>query len=215
MIMKKIHKKKLQSKVKKTVIIIFFLLTAFCYGISDFLGKIPSKQSKISTAQSDGIVVLTGGNNRLKQGIKLLINKKAKKLFISGVYRGNDVLRLLAIQKQNPDEVLCCINIGYNATSTNGNAEETAEWVKNLGYKSIRLVTANYHMPRSLVLFRSAMPNIRIIPHPVYPSKFKYKKWWLSGRTINLVISEYFKYIIANFTSVFDVKKFMERFQLQ
>ena len=80
MIMKKIHKKKLPSKVKKTVIIIFFLLTAFCYGIFDFLGKIPSKQSKISTAQSDGIVVLTGGNNRLKQGIKLLINKKAKKL---------------------------------------------------------------------------------------------------------------------------------------
>ena len=214
MIMKKIHKKKLQSKVKKTVIIIFFLLTAFCYGIFDFLEKIPSKQSKISTAQSDGIVVLTGGNNRLKQGIKLLINKKAKKLFISGVYRGNDVRRLLAAQKQNPEEVLCCINIGYNATSTHGNAEETTEWVRTLRYKSIRLVTANYHMPRSLILFKSAMPEIKIIPHPVYPTKFKYNKWWSSSRTISLILSEYFKYIIANFTSVFDVKKFMERFQL-
>ena len=214
MMKKKIHKKKLQSKINKTVTIIFFLLIALCYGIFDFLREIPGKQTRISTDQSDGIVVLTGGNNRLKQGIKLLINKKAKKLFISGVYRGNDVLRLLAIQKQNPDEVLCCINIGYNATSTHGNAAETAEWVKNLGYKSIRLVTANYHMPRSLVLFRSAMPDIRIIPHPVYPSKFKYNKWWLSSRTINLVIGEYFKYIIANFTSVFNVKKFIERFQL-
>jgi len=211
---KRDYKTKLQSKVKKTVTIIFFLLMSLCYGLFDFLGKIPSKQYTVSTNQSDGIIVLTGGNNRLKQGIKLLINKKAKKLFVSGVYRGNDVRRLLAIQKQNPEEVLCCINIGYNATSTHGNAKETAEWVKNLKYKSIRLVTANYHMPRSLVLFRSAMPDIRIIPHPVYPPKFKYNKWWLSGRTVNLVISEYFKYIIANFTSVFDVKKFIERFQL-
>jgi uncharacterized SAM-binding protein YcdF (DUF218 family) len=83
--------------------------------------------------------------------------------------------------------------------------------VKNLGYKSIRLVTANYHMPRSLVLFRSAMPNIKIIPHPVYPSKFKYNKWWLSGRTISLVISEYFKYVITNFISFFKMQKWLER----
>ena len=71
---KKIHKKKLQSKINKTVTIIFFLLIALCYGIFDFLREIPGKQSRISTDQSDGIVVLTGGNNRLKQGIKLLIN---------------------------------------------------------------------------------------------------------------------------------------------
>lgn len=208
---KKIHKSKLQSKVKKTATIIVFILTALCYGIFDFVGKIPSKQSRISTAQSDGIVVLTGGNNRLKQGIKLLVNKKAKKLFISGVYRGNDVRRLLAAQKQNPEEVLCCINIGYNATSTHGNAKETTEWVKTLRYKSIRLVTANYHMPRSLVLFKSAMPEIKIIPHPVYPTKFKYNQWWLSGRTISLILSEYFKYIVTNFISFFKIQKWFER----
>ena len=205
----KVHKARPRSKI---IMIMFVLLITLFLGLFDFLGKIPSKNSEISNDQSDGIVVLTGGNNRLKQGIKLLINKKAKKLFISGVYRGNDVRRLLAAQKQNPDEVLCCINIGYSATSTHGNAEETNEWVRSLGYKSIRLVTANYHMPRSLVLFSSEMPEIRIIPHPVYPPKFKYSQWWLSSRTINLVLSEYFKYIIANFISFSNIRSITTRF---
>ena len=62
---------------------------------------------------SDAIVVLTGGSDRLKKGLQLLTKKKAKKLFISGVYRGNDVRRLLQVQQHNPTEVLCCISLGY------------------------------------------------------------------------------------------------------
>ena len=61
----------------------------------------------------------------------------------------------------------------YAATSTMGNAIETADWIKKSGFNSIILVTANYHMPRSLMLFRHIMPEIRIIPHPVFPIQFE------------------------------------------
>ena len=67
------------------------------------------------------------------------------------------------------------------------------------GFKSIRLVTANYHMPRSLIEFRRAMPSILIVPHPVYPPQFKRSRWWLWPGTAALLASEFNKYMIAMF----------------
>jgi uncharacterized SAM-binding protein YcdF (DUF218 family) len=113
------------------------------------------------------------------------------------VYRGNDVRRLLKVQKFNPREVVCCINLGYTATSTAGNALESAVWIKKNNFKSIILVTANYHMPRSLMLFKKIMPTIKLIAHPVFPARFEPKKWWARPRTASLIISEYIKYSIA------------------
>lgn len=165
-------------------------------GLLSYVKMIPDSVDDQETL-SDAIVVLTGGSERLKQGLKLLIKKKAKKLFISGVYRGNDVRHLLQVQKHNPTEVLCCINLGYEATSTAGNAIESKNWINENRFKSIRLVTANYHMPRSLMLFHRIMPKIKIIPHPVFPAQFKRAKWWAWPGTAALIASEYSKYKIA------------------
>ena len=162
-----------------------------------FVGLIPQKpiEAKRST---DAIVVLTGGSDRLKEGLTLLTDKKAKKLFVSGVYRGNDVRRLLEIQQRSPADLLCCISLGYNATSTAGNAIETAGWIADQNYHSLRLVTANYHMPRSLLEFHHLMPTLEIIPHAVFPAQFKRAQWWLWPGTAALIISEYTKYIVAS-----------------
>ena len=94
-------------------------------------------------------------------------------------------------------ELECCISVGYWADDTAGNAAETAGWVNERGFQSIRLVTASYHMPRSLIEFRHAMPAIRIIPHPVYPPRFKRSRWWLWPGTAALLASEFNKYMIA------------------
>ena len=166
------------------------------YGLLNFLQKIPERIINRNST-SDAIVVLTGGSGRLKKGLQLLTRKKAKKLFISGVYRGNDVQRLLQVQKHSPAEVLCCINLGYAATSTAGNAKETENWIKKHGFTSIILVTANYHMPRSLMLFRHTMPEIEIVPHPAFPPQFEPAQWWARPRTASLITSEYIKYTIA------------------
>lgn len=122
--------------------------------------------------------MLTGGAKRLETGLTLLTNRRAEKLFVSGVYRGVDVARILAIYQRKLEEFTCCVELGYSAASTSGNALETAERVRKQGYRSVRLVTANYHMPRSLLEFRHRMPNIDVYPHAVFPDRFKRENWW-------------------------------------
>jgi uncharacterized SAM-binding protein YcdF (DUF218 family) len=187
---------RLNKYYKFAIFLLPMLALLWFYGLLNFLEKIPEQITNKNPA-SDAIVVLTGGSGRLKTGLQLLTRKKAKKLFISGVYRGNDVQRLLQVQKHSPAEVLCCINLGYAATSTAGNAIETANWIKKDGLTSIILVTANYHMPRSLILFRHTMPKIEIVPHPAFPPQFEPTQWWVRPRTASLIISEYIKYTIA------------------
>src|SRR5690606_9365765 len=101
-----------------------------------------------------------GGSERLSEGRRLLTRQLADKLFISGVYRGVEVDELLSAGKSDPRLISCCVILGHVAENTRGNALETAVWVYEEGYKSLRIVTANYHMPRSLLEFRSLMPDI-------------------------------------------------------
>jgi uncharacterized SAM-binding protein YcdF (DUF218 family) len=140
---------------------------------------------------------LTGGSGRLRQGLQLLADKQARKLFVSGVYRGVDVAALLQVSQHSPEELECCVFIGYEADDTRGNAAETAAWIRDQKFLSLRLVTATYHMPRSLLEFRRAMPTVEIIAHPVFPETFKRADWWLWPGSASLVISEYVKYLIA------------------
>ena len=181
--------------------VVAFALIIWAAGLFYFMRLIPLTVVN-NESLADSIIVLTGGSNRLKKGLQLLTQNKGKKLFISGVYRGNDVRKLLQVQKHNPKEVLCCINLGYEATSTHGNAVESKNWIEKNKFKSIRLVTANYHMPRSLFLFQQIMPEIHIIPHPVFPQQFNQSKWWSWPRTATLVISEYSKYIVAQVSNM-------------
>jgi uncharacterized SAM-binding protein YcdF (DUF218 family) len=146
---------------------------------------------------TDAIVVLTGGSDRLAEGLRLLAEHRARKLFVSGVYHGVDVAELLKASRQDPQEVECCIALGYSADNTEGNARETADWLKAQGFTSLRLVTASYHMPRSLLEFRHVMPDILLVPHPVVPETFKQDDWFMWPGTLSLMISEYHKYLLA------------------
>lgn len=146
---------------------------------------------------TDAIVVLTGGSERLSTGLALLDAHKGKKLFISGVHQGFSIDRVLSAQNINPSLRNCCIILGYSAESTHGNAEETQLWMKLENYHSLRLVTANYHMPRSLLIFHSHMPNLVIIPHPITPDSVRLDMWWQHSGTASLLVTEYVKYILA------------------
>jgi uncharacterized SAM-binding protein YcdF (DUF218 family) len=146
---------------------------------------------------TDAIVVLTGGSQRVQSGLQLLTAGKAKKLFVSGVYHGTDVAALLHAQRQSPEAVQCCIVLGHIADNTYGNAAETAAWMRQEGYRSLRLVTASYHMRRALLEFTRAMPEVRIVPHPVFPDTVRQERWWAWPGTLDLIIGEYDKYLWA------------------
>ncbi len=165
-------------------------------GLLWFAAQIPYP-GPVSTDRTDAIVVLTGGSKRLDTGLRLLAEGYAAKVFVSGVARGVDLATLLRVARQRPEKVACCIAIGYRADNTAGNARETSEWMRAQGYRSLRLVTAGYHMPRSLLEFHRTMSKIQIVPHPVFPTQFKRKGWWRWPGTASLMASEYSKYLLA------------------
>jgi uncharacterized SAM-binding protein YcdF (DUF218 family) len=154
-------------------------------------------------APTDAIVVLTGGSLRLSSGIDLLREGKGRVLFVSGVPEPVSLGELLrGTRKDTPDWLACCIVIGHDAQNTTGNAIETARWMRREGYHSLRLVTSWYHMPRSLLEFARAMPDVEIIPHPVFPEEVKQQNWWAWRGTAALLIGEYGKYLAAMFLPV-------------
>lgn len=165
-------------------------------GFIAFMDQVPRLVEDDHTT-TEGIVVLTGGTERLNTGISLLTHKKAQKLLISGVYRGVELEELLALSKSAPQELECCIDIGHEADSTRGNAKETTQWIKKTGFKSLRLVTANYHMPRSLLEFSFSMPQVRLIAHPVFPEHVKVDQWWRWPGTAALMVGEYNKFLLV------------------
>lgn len=169
---------------------------AWLGGLFWFATKVPQPDA-LASGRTDAIVVLTGGSGRLATGLRLLAEGRARKLFVSGVARGVDVAALLRVAKRQPRELTCCIFVGYAADNTAGNAGETASWMRVQGYRSLRLVTANYHMPRSLLEFRRAMPGLDIVPHPVFPPGFKLSRWWRWPGTATLLASEYTKFLLA------------------
>jgi len=172
------------------------LFLAWLSGLVLFAADIPSRVED-STTHTDAIIVLTGGSERLDTGLALLRQGLGDKLFVSGVYRGVDVAELLRLARRKPDQVECCIVLGHDADNTLGNAAETAQWMKQEGFHSLRLVTGNYHMRRSLSEFRHAMPDAVIIAHPVFPDAVKRDRWWLWPGTAHLIISEYTKFLLG------------------
>jgi|TARA_R110002072_G_scaffold14810_17_gene60664 uncharacterized SAM-binding protein YcdF (DUF218 family) len=172
------------------------LVGLFLAGLAWFAQQLPEPEAK-PWARIEALVVLTGGSDRLSRGLALLDRGLADKALISGVYRGVEVGELLRLAEQDPNELRCCIVLGYEADNTHGNAEETARWVKEEGFTSLRLVTAVYHMPRSLIEFRRALPEITIIPHPVFPEAFHGDDWWLWPGSTGLLASEFLKYLLA------------------
>ncbi len=178
------------------ILIAFALSVGWGVGLFLFADSIPLSVDD-ETTRTDAIVVLTGGSGRLDKGLDLMARKMATKLFVSGVYHGIDVRRLLELSQRAPAELECCIEIGHDANNTAGNAAEAAAWMQKNGFNSLRIVTSSYHMPRSLLEFTYLMPDVTIIPHPVFPDRVKNKQWWIWPGTSALIISEYNKYLVV------------------
>ena len=177
--------------------ILLFLALVWAGGLVWFAAGIDTPTDDPSSP-TDAIVVLTGGSQRIDVGFRLLVDGKAKKLFVSGVHEGVDMSEVLKTSPQTPHWVECCVVLGHSADNTVGNALETAEWLKTQHYGSIRLVTAGYHMRRSLLEFRRLLPaDITIIPHPVFPEAVAPGRFWFSRAGAGVIVIEYVKYLGA------------------
>jgi uncharacterized SAM-binding protein YcdF (DUF218 family) len=146
---------------------------------------------------ADAIVVLTGGEDRIEAGIKLLAKRKGKRLLISGVNpstRAAEIERLTGYDRRLFD---CCIDFGYAAVDTITNAEETRAWAANWRFSRLILVTSSYHMPRSLLEFARVLPDVELLPYPVVTRSLQLDVWWQHRHTARVMATEYVKFLAS------------------
>jgi uncharacterized SAM-binding protein YcdF (DUF218 family) len=125
---------------------ISFLLLVYLLGYALFAVLLPRPAGDEET---DAIVVLTGGANRMERGLDLLGRHRAKRMLVSGVDRTVRPADLALRYPGSAPLFSCCIDLGRESVDTRSNAEEVARWLKRRRLASVRLVTTDWHMPRA------------------------------------------------------------------
>ncbi len=167
-------------------------------GFFVFVGTLDRNESPLP-GKSDGIVALTGGSQRIGDAVDLLVKGHGRRLLISGV---NEKTSREEIAKFNPEAqrlFACCVDLDYRARNTIGNAIETRRWASLHGFRSLIVVTSNYHMPRTLVELAKVLPDVHIVPHAVVAEQINPGHWWYDLTMARLLLSEYAKYVVAVF----------------
>ena len=173
------------------------LAAIFISGLQYFVLNLP-RHMEFPTRQSDGIVVITGGQQRLDAGLKLLAAGTASKLLISGVGNGLSKVILandLQLSQTQRDLLMCCAELEFEARDTLGNARAARHWAGNNNLASLYLVTANYHMPRAKLAFKREMPNIDLYYWSVNPDDLHIDSWWRDPGLVRLLAREYAKFL--------------------
>lgn len=173
------------------------VLMIWAVGLMAFAARVDRSTPAPDPAPADGIVALTGAasNQRIAAATRLLESEKGKRMLVSGVNREatrEDIRGLSRAARRLYD---CCVDLGFTAATTLGNAEETAEWARANRYKSLIVVTADYHMPRALLELRAANPGVELQAYPVATPVLDPANWWKSGGGARLMIVEYSKYL--------------------
>lgn len=158
---------KAKSLIKLLASTSIIAIVVWVIGFIIFAATLPKLDQKAPTQIADGIIVLTGSDGRLQAGVQLLSDKKGARLLVSGVHHTvvpSDLRRITNAPEQLFD---CCVDLDRASADTIDNAEVSADWTTENGYKTIYLVTADYHMRRSLLLLQNVLPDCEILPYPV------------------------------------------------
>jgi uncharacterized SAM-binding protein YcdF (DUF218 family) len=165
----------------------------FTWGFVLFVANLSNVETR-PTHHADGMVVLTGGTDRVADAVDLLAEGHADRLLITGVNPGTSRESLERRMPRERDLISCCVDLGYQALNTAGNARETAEWVHDNKLRSLIVVTSNYHMPRALAEIGEALPTTDLQPYPVVADRIR-TGWWSDAQRARLIAWEYLKYL--------------------
>jgi uncharacterized SAM-binding protein YcdF (DUF218 family) len=143
------------------------LALAWCLGFALFMLTLPGRLDGNTT---DALVVPTGGPGRIDRGLELMRDRQAKRMLVTGVGPGVRPVDL-AREYGAPSRLLaCCIDLGRQAVDTRSNAEETARWVRARGYRTVRLVSSDWHLPRARMELGAALGDGVIVLGDGVPS---------------------------------------------
>lgn len=153
--------------MRRIFLISMLVAAAWAIGLYFFVGGLPHASSAAAEA-ADGAVVYTGvGGARISTGMAVLMDGRAQRLLISGVNPETTRAHLAEMWPGDEEDFECCVDLGLEARSTEGNAREVRDWAREHGFKRLILVTSDYHMPRALLETKAQLPEATIIPQPV------------------------------------------------
>lgn len=140
---------------------------AWCLGFAAFMLALPRP---LDGSTTDAIVVPTGGAGRIDRGIALLRDHQAKRMLVTGVAPGVRAVDLAREYHAPLALFTCCIDLGAQAVDTRSNAEETAGWVRDHQYRTVRLVTSDWHMARARMELVAALDRGVVVLDDGVPS---------------------------------------------
>jgi uncharacterized SAM-binding protein YcdF (DUF218 family) len=161
-----------------------------------FVAQIPDREAELAR-KADGIVVLTGAAARIPDAIGLLAAQRGQRLLITGVYRNTRSREIARLTPLYNRFFACCIDLDRSALNTYGNAIQARRWAHEHHFKSLIVVTSNWHMPRAMVEIEHQLPDLTLIAYPVISEKLKNEPWWASLDTARFLFAEYVKYLFA------------------
>lgn len=165
-----------------TRVVALFAL-AYLLGFAAFMLTLERPAPPVKT---DAIVVLTGGGGRIPRGLKLMEEGMARRMLISGADSTVKPGELAAEHAVPRRLFACCIDLGYEAVDTRSNADETARWLTTHRYRSVRLVTAEWHMHRARMELAAALTGPIEVLGDAVPS----------NPPFGMLVREYNKYLV-------------------
>ena len=133
-----------------------FLLVLYALGFVLFAFTL-GRPARADAKPTDGAIVLTGGPGRIEHAVDVLQQGKAKRLLIAGAdpsVTKADLARRLGGKRRL---IACCVDLGSESVDTRSNAEEGARWIVAHHYRSVRLITSDWHMHRARYEFGHAL----------------------------------------------------------
>ena len=180
----------------KFLAVIILLVLFWLFGLAAFASRVAGSTPAFEPPNADAIVALTGASSiRIEAAVQLLEEGKGRRLLISGVNpqaRRSEVKYVARGVGRIWD---CCVDLGFRAETTRGNAVETARWVAYHHYHSLIVVTADYHIPRAILELQSTMPGVELYPYPVVTDTVNARHWWSRWGDTRRITVEDCKYL--------------------
>jgi uncharacterized SAM-binding protein YcdF (DUF218 family) len=184
----------------RSAAVLLLLVLIWVVGLGAFAQRIDRSTPAADPPMADGIVALTGASDaRITEAMKLLEDGKARRMLISGVNREASRADIRGVAKATRRYYDCCVDLGFQATNTVGNARETARWARKHDYSSMIVVTSDFHMPRAMLELKGALPHATFIPYPIRTTELDARHWWRSEGGARRMIVEYDKYLAILF----------------
>jgi uncharacterized SAM-binding protein YcdF (DUF218 family) len=176
--------------------LVLLAVIAVGVGFVWFVDRLPAAEPA-TVGSADGIVVLTGRASRIADAIGLLAAKRGQRLLISGVYPKTTAAAIARLMPEHQSWFDCCVDLDHSAVNTEGNAVQTRKWARQHSFKSLIVVTSNYHMPRAMIEISHQLPDVELIAFPITPEWVRVETWWSRLAMMRLLFAEYLKFLRA------------------